>query len=147
MFIPNKISFTYSGVTCSVISSSFLHILFKQYPLPYFLFEDIMNKTFGLTHSLFQKWVISKSVWSPCLPHICFMMGWRTRVNYFDWVTIWIREGFKNKIKKKYGIFHTFFTPPLRWGKVWNLFMIFFQHPRDKFPLFFDTIHKIWDQG
>ena len=68
MFIPNKISFTYSGVTCSVISSSFLHILFKQYPLPYFLFENIMNNTFGLTHSLFQKWVISKSVWSPCLP-------------------------------------------------------------------------------
>ena len=39
-----------------------------------------------------------------------------------------IREGFKNKIKKKYGIFHTFLTPPLRGGKVWNLFMIFFEH-------------------
>ena len=37
------------------------------------------------------------------------------------------RKGFRNKIKKKYGIFHSFFTPPpLRGGKVWNLFMIFF---------------------
>ena len=58
-----------------------------------------------------------------------------------------VREGFKNKIKKKYGIFHTFLTPPLRWGKVWNLFMIFFDHPRDKFALFFDAFHNIWDQG
>ena len=68
MFIPNKICFTNSGVTCSVISISFLHIQFEQYPLSYFLFENIMNNTFGSTHSLFQKWVISKSVWSPCLP-------------------------------------------------------------------------------
>ena len=37
-----------------------------------------------------------------------------------------LREGLRNKIKKKYGIFHTFLTPPLRWGKVWNLFMILF---------------------
>ena len=39
---------------------------------------------------------------------------------------ILIREGLRNKIKKKYGIFHTFLTPPARGGKVWNLFMIFF---------------------
>ena len=25
---------------------------------------------------------------------------------------VYLREGFKNKIKKKYGIFHTFLTPP-----------------------------------
>ena len=58
-----------------------------------------------------------------------------------------IREGFKNKIKKKYGIFHAFLTPPLRWGKVWNLFMIFFQYARVKFALFFDVICNIWAKG
>ena len=40
-----------------------------------------------------------------------------------------------------------FQPPPLRWGKVWNLFMIFFEHPRDKFALFFDAFCNIWDQG
>ena len=58
-----------------------------------------------------------------------------------------LREGSKNKKKKKYGIFHTFFTPPPRQGKVWNLFMIFFQHARVKFALFFDMICYIWAQG
>ena len=31
--------------------------------------------------------------------------------------------------------------------KVWNLFMIFFQQPRDKFASFFDIIHNISDKG
>ena len=37
---------------------------------------------------------------------------------------------------------------PYLWGgKVGNLFMIFFQHLRVKFLLFFDAIQYIWDRG
>ena len=32
-------------------------------------------------------------------------------------------------------------------GKVGNLFVIYFQHPRVKFTLFFGAIHDIWNQG
>ena len=52
-----------------------------------------------------------------------------------------------SKIKKNKSREFSLFPrpPPARGGKVGNLFMIFFQHPRVKFALFFDATHNIWN--
>ena len=58
-----------------------------------------------------------------------------------------VREGLRNKIKKKYGIFHTFLTPPARGGKVWNLFMIFFNIQGTNLRCFLTHFTAFWIRG
>ena len=57
-----------------------------------------------------------------------------------------LREGFINKNKKSREFSLTRRPPPPRGGKVGNLFMIFFRHPRVKFALFYVAIRDNWGQ-
>ncbi len=75
-----------------------------------------------ISEALIDKYLCIEENWQICIliVSLCFLSVFLGKLDRA------LREGFKNKIKKKYGIFHTFLTPPLRWGKVWNLFMILF---------------------
>ena len=46
----------------------YLILGFDNSSFSYFWLNKLGSNIIGRTHSLFQKWVISNSVWSPCLP-------------------------------------------------------------------------------
>ena len=55
-----------------------------------------------------------------------FIVNSQEGIKAAAFLTEMIREGFKNKIKKKYGIFHTFFTPPPSGGVKYGIYLWFF---------------------